>query len=500
MSDLYSFSVLSVEERIVRVAATRVHPDAGGFAATKNFALQILYGPLYDWTDVGEAGRGGDLDQAFSQDDFTNDDYLRLVCHEYIEKVQVTDRSGDDAVYVIELTAPKWGAHLKAGMSWDSADYNRGPDLPRPKTRKGDSFGPRKRVVRWGGRKLRVLSSDTFAKATGLKILDLSKNHLQRLPDNFGDMGKLEVLDLSDNLLRTLPDSFCDLTSLRELDLRGNQLTSLPENFGKLENLEVLHLSKTNDSMPDMFPESFSELSKLRILQAQGSGLKRYPREFRRLQALEELYIGNCAGEYLIEGLYEICHIPRLRIFHAFALSTLPREFGNLVNLEALDIASCSLHKLPDTFGNLTRLRSLKAYSNKLRIFPPSLRPLAKSLRYLNLQSNLIDSIPDWIAEFEVLETFLFERNQITGLPRSIGQMPQLKWLDIRCNNIETLPDSLGDLKTLETLQVGQCELTSLPESLKSLPNLQRLEIHSNPLDTDVDAWKAAMPDTHIWS
>lgn len=54
--------------------------------------------------------------------------------------------------------------------------------------------------------------------------LDLSKNQLESLPEEFGDLQKLVHLDLFGNNLTTLPLSFFRLKNLKWLDLRDNQL------------------------------------------------------------------------------------------------------------------------------------------------------------------------------------------------------------------------------------------------------------------------------------
>ncbi|CAF1209394.1 unnamed protein product, partial [Didymodactylos carnosus] len=65
---------------------------------------------------------------------------------------------------------------------------------------------------------------DDFVKLENIHTLDLSKNKLTSLPDNFGLMKSLKQLDLFDNRIRTLPISFCELTNLEYLDLKNNAL------------------------------------------------------------------------------------------------------------------------------------------------------------------------------------------------------------------------------------------------------------------------------------
>lgn len=54
--------------------------------------------------------------------------------------------------------------------------------------------------------------------------LDLSKNQLKELPENFGELTKLKHLDLYKNQLQHLPISFSKLQSLKWLDLKDNPL------------------------------------------------------------------------------------------------------------------------------------------------------------------------------------------------------------------------------------------------------------------------------------
>ena len=56
--------------------------------------------------------------------------------------------------------------------------------------------------------------------------LDISKNQLQSLPEDFGNLQKLVHLDLFGNSLTTLPLSFFRLKNLKWLDLRDNPLNA----------------------------------------------------------------------------------------------------------------------------------------------------------------------------------------------------------------------------------------------------------------------------------
>lgn len=56
---------------------------------------------------------------------------------------------------------------------------------------------------------------------THIVKLNLSKNLLKSLPDNFGELINLKQLDLYNNKIQTLPLSFGNLKKLEWLDVKG---------------------------------------------------------------------------------------------------------------------------------------------------------------------------------------------------------------------------------------------------------------------------------------
>lgn len=92
-----------------------------------------------------------------------------------------------------------------------------------------------------------------LAGLTKMKKLNLSFNLLTSLPLDFpAKLGNsLRELDLSKNHLRLLPDNFGALVNLRSLDLLGNQLKSLPSSFSELKQLQWLDL-KDNQLEPEL--------------------------------------------------------------------------------------------------------------------------------------------------------------------------------------------------------------------------------------------------------
>ncbi|KIM33114.1 hypothetical protein M408DRAFT_325938 [Serendipita vermifera MAFF 305830] len=61
-----------------------------------------------------------------------------------------------------------------------------------------------------------------------LKVLDLHKNQLKKLPDSFTDLIFLTYLDLSENELGTLPDGIASFPQLATLNVSHNKLEYIP--------------------------------------------------------------------------------------------------------------------------------------------------------------------------------------------------------------------------------------------------------------------------------
>ncbi|KAF8413904.1 hypothetical protein HHK36_001900 [Tetracentron sinense] len=114
---------------------------------------------------------------------------------------------------------------------------------------------------------LRQIPSDAFGSLSKLQVLDLSgiaaslpehpalsnlpllqelylrRMQLRETPLDLLSMQQLRILDLSQNSLQLIPEGFKNLTSLTELDLSNNNITALPPELGLLEtSLQALRI------------------------------------------------------------------------------------------------------------------------------------------------------------------------------------------------------------------------------------------------------------------
>lgn len=121
-----------------------------------------------------------------------------------------------------------------------------------------------------------------------LRTLDLSNNHIKKLPDTIGDLHFLTDLILHNNHLERFSEALCFSSlqkSLQHLDLSQNCIKLLPACFCKLHELVCL---KLDDNELVQLPFHIGQLAKMRFLSAAHNKLTVLPGDFHKL-SLENL-------------------------------------------------------------------------------------------------------------------------------------------------------------------------------------------------------------------
>jgi internalin A len=98
----------------------------------------------------------------------------------------------------------------------------------------------------------------------------------------------------------------------------------------------------------------------------------------------------------------------------------------------------------------------------------------------LDLSRIEITNLPESIGESPQLRQLDLSGNQLSSLPESIGRLAHLQQLDLSGNQLIALPESIGRLRQLRLLFVSENDLVHLPEELQQLSNLERLDLHQN--------------------
>ena len=152
-----------------------------------------------------------------------------------------------------------------------------------------------------------------------------------------------------------------------------------------------------------------------------------------------------------------------------YHVSKLPKEIGNLTNLEVLilgnvvheEIVITRLTELPKEIGNLTKLKYLYAQFNRLSKLPKEIGYLY-SLIELKLGGNGISSLPKAIGNLSKLKLLTLWSNSLKSIPVEIGQLTQLEGLDLSGNPLTKLPKEIVNLTNLKTLYLPDVKLSTI--------------------------------------
>ncbi|XP_039477568.1 leucine-rich repeat-containing protein 18 [Oreochromis aureus] len=173
--------------------------------------------------------------------------------------------------------------------------------MPKRKEAKGTkvTLKTAKKAIRMtpDGRRRLVLSNmgitifpKCLFKLTFVDELDLSRNLIEKLPENFGNLLSLRWLDLHSNKLVSVPESIGDLRGLTSLNLSNNCLTfsGLPSTLGSLTNLKSLNLGM---NQLDDLPPTLVALENLQELGLFDNLFKKLPQFLQGLSNLTKVNV-----------------------------------------------------------------------------------------------------------------------------------------------------------------------------------------------------------------
>ncbi|XP_045088195.1 leucine-rich repeat receptor-like serine/threonine-protein kinase At1g17230 [Aegilops tauschii subsp. strangulata] len=194
---------------------------------------------------------------------------------------------------------------------------------------------------------------------------------------------------------------------------------------------------------------------------------------------------------------------------------TIPREIGNLMNLEYLGLYQNQISgSIPKTLGKLQSMQELEIYDNNLSGSLPqefgdliNLVGLGLSnnslsghlpanicsgarLQYLFVSNNMFNGpIPSSLKTCTSLVKITLEGNQLTGdISQNFGMYPQLTIMRLTSNRLSGhISPNLGASTQLTVLHLAQNMITgSIPPTLSKLSNLVELRLDFNHLNGEI--------------
>ena len=208
--------------------------------------------------------------------------------------------------------------------------------------------------------------------------------------------------------------------------------------------------------------------------------LKQIPKEIGNLQELQTLGLSYNQLTEIPKEIGNLQQLQRLLLF-SNQLTEIPKEIGNLQQLQILLLYFNRLTKIPKEIGNLQQLQKLYLTYNQLTEIPKKIGNL-QQLQKLYLSGNQLTEIPKEIGNLQELQTLYLSSNKLTEIPKEIGNLQELQTLYLLNNQLTEIPKEIGNLQQLQTLDLSNNQLAKIPKEIGNLQQLQTLDLSNNQL------------------
>ncbi|KAL6125747.1 hypothetical protein ACLB2K_073801 [Fragaria x ananassa] len=230
---------------------------------------------------------------------------------------------------------------------------------------------------------------------------------------------------LANKIHGSFPYGFGDLANLESLWLSENQFSgTIPADVGKLANLYGLYMN--TNSFSGNIPASLGNMTRLTELYLEENRLEgSIPSSLADCQNLmiTSLGVNNLSGIISPEVFGLSSSYIFLDLSQNHLTGSLPKEVGNLINLEYLDVSENMLFgEIPGTLGSCVKLEYLNMHGKFLRGPIPSSLASLRGIQELYLsRNNLSGTIPEFLEHFAFLHALNLSYNNLEGMAPTEG-------------------------------------------------------------------------------
>lgn len=259
----------------------------------------------------------------------------------------------------------------------------------------------------------------TLSRLNSLKVVSLvSLGIWGPLPDKIHRLYSLEVLNLSSNFLYgSIPPKISAMVKLQTLMLDGNFFNdTVPNWFAPLSNLTVLSLK--NNQLKGPFPSSISRITTLTELSLSQNRISGKLPDFSGLTSLEVLDLRE-------NGLdSELPLVPKglktVLLSNNSLSGEIPKQFGELVQLENLDLSFNLLKGIPPAaLFSLPNISYLNLASNQFSGSLPNSLLCSSKLGFVDISGNrLVGGLPSCLSSGSNKRVVKFNGNCLSVDPR----------------------------------------------------------------------------------
>eukprot|EP00002_Diphylleia_rotans_P039468 TRINITY_DN9158_c0_g1_i1.p1 TRINITY_DN9158_c0_g1~~TRINITY_DN9158_c0_g1_i1.p1 ORF type:complete len:1413 (+),score=301.18 TRINITY_DN9158_c0_g1_i1:45-4283(+) len=345
--------------------------------------------------------------------------------------------------------------------------------------------------------KLSTLSTTYFCSFENLCILNLSKNTIHNVTDEFQLPASLEEFVADHNQISAIPLAIISLPGLAKLSLEGN---TIRDAFVSPTSTPFLkHLNLSQNQLSEIPPWVF-DAGLLTELQLWRNRISILPDAISRLCRLQILTFGK--------GIKSVMdQVMRQLESRSNFLSVLPPCIGQLSELQELDLSFNQLSALPDTLTTLTSLSSFSLIRNQMSdvdtelwttsllrmgtvkfvgsftgplTFPHTL-PHIRHLTLNHVPSSFVLRI---LRKVHNIQTLVLEMNEPLVLPpiEVFAHLTQLRSVNMTGCSMQNIPHDFAQLNLLRDLHICHNRLSTLASDFGRLTALERLCIDNNPI------------------